>query len=446
MALKYYLMRKNETLTLTEFDESGVMTKYSPNLRNYDAAPLAYRTDNKWLKRWWQERSVPLTRDQIEVFLRSNGYSGPEEYLISNLGLSLTDYYWIKPIDSDLTWETVNLFDNNFHKDMFLAPATSENEEIPRYSPNSSLQGDIEKTWTIVNGKRCLIKGNHGRYSSESINEVIASEIHKRQGYDNYTKYSLIKIKDKPYDYGCISEMFTSQNKELIPAWAICSCNKKNNNISYYEFFIEQCSQHGIDSEQLRSDLEYQIMTDFILSGYDRHLNNIGVLRDAETMQFIRMAPIFDSGGSLFANKRIPLNLKEMEKMEIIGFASKECTTLSYVTNPNIIDLTKLPPASFISDIYHKDTQIEDETIKKVVSWYEKKIDITRNFQLGKGLYRNKIYPAISAGETSDSLISKLNSKGVEGLQSFGGILSNSVAPNATNKISSKNINTPKRK
>ena len=36
------------------------------------------------------------------------------EYLLRNLGLSLTDHYWIKPIDSSLKWAEVNLFDNDF--------------------------------------------------------------------------------------------------------------------------------------------------------------------------------------------------------------------------------------------------------------------------------------------------------------------------------------------
>ena len=34
--------------------------------------------------------------------------------LVNNLALSLTDCYWIKPIDSLVTWEQVSLFQNNF--------------------------------------------------------------------------------------------------------------------------------------------------------------------------------------------------------------------------------------------------------------------------------------------------------------------------------------------
>ena len=36
-------------------------------------------------------------------------------------------------------------------------------------------------------------------FSSESINEVIACEIHKRQGYRNHAAYELMKIHHKEY-------------------------------------------------------------------------------------------------------------------------------------------------------------------------------------------------------------------------------------------------------
>ena len=43
--------------------------------------------------------------------------SDPADYLIQNLGLSLTDYYWMKPVGSHLKWKDVNLFENAFSGD-----------------------------------------------------------------------------------------------------------------------------------------------------------------------------------------------------------------------------------------------------------------------------------------------------------------------------------------
>lgn len=64
------------------------------------------------------------------------------------------------------------------------------------YQLNSSLQGNLEKTWIIDNGERKLVKGNHDIYSSESINEVLISEVILAQGRE-CVKYSLIHIAEK---------------------------------------------------------------------------------------------------------------------------------------------------------------------------------------------------------------------------------------------------------
>ena len=384
-ARSYYLMRKNDIITMVRLDEDGKIRTFSKNLTDHakEIAPIAYASQpDNWIIKWWEERSIPVTRDHIKELLSKIGCSAPM-YLAKNLGLSLNDYYWIKPADSDLTWESVNLYQNPFHDNILLSQKDPETDGIPRYSPNGSLQGDVEKTWTIIDNKRCLVKGNHSATSRESFNEIIACKIHELQGYDNYTDYRLLHIKGKPYEYGCVSESFTSLDRELIPAWAVCTSVEKRNSVSLYEHFINTCGKHGMDTERLRKDLEYQIMVDYILTGYDRHLNNISVLRDAKTLDFIRLAPVYDSGNCLFANREIPQDLHELQKMEITSFAKTELKQIKYVKDPYVVDLTKLPPASYIRSVYEKDEHISTEFVNKICEWYERKIDMCRSIQLG---------------------------------------------------------------
>ena len=391
MVNRYYLMWKNEIITLLQFDDNGKLTAYSRNISEsaMDIAPLAYRsTPEKWLYKWWEERSIPVTRDQLKKVLSGAGFSTPEQYLIKNLGLSLTDYYWIKPVDSNLTWNKVNLFDNDFHDNTLLYVKKPVEDGVFSYSPNSSLQGNIEKSWSIIDGKRCLVKGNSSGLSSESINEVIASKIYEMQGYNNYTSYSLIKINNKPYKYGCISELFTSQSLEAVSAWAVCTSEKQDNNTSLYEHFIAVCKNHGMDESQLRRDLEYQIMGDYILSGYDRHLNNLSVLRDAETHRFVRLAPLYDSGDCLFANRPLPANLRELQKMEISSFTNREGKQLKLVRDRSLLNTDRLPSSDYIRKMYHKDEKISDNHIETIISWYEKKIELLNDWQNGKVLYK----------------------------------------------------------
>ncbi len=393
MESNYLIMRKNEPVTMAVFDESGTMLDYSKKIRNIELAPIQDRYQLNWLKEWWKMRSVPLSQGQISDYLKKNGFVLPSEYLIKNLGLSLTDYYWIKPVDSDFNWEDVNLFDNDF-TDNLLEQAPMEDashEGIPHFSPNSSLQGTIEKTWAIREGERYLIKGNKSNLSAESINELIACEIHRCQGYGNFAEYRLLEISGRPYDYGCYTRLFSSQKTELVSAFAIYTFEKKPNGVSHFKHFLNMCGKLGIDADMIRRDLDYITMTDYILSGYDRHLNNISLKRDADSLRFTGLSPIYDSGGSLFANKPIPKNDRELLNMETYGFCSREPALLKLVSDPEVIDLTKLPPASYVMEMYGKDSQADEKRIKNIAHWYERKIDMCRDFQLGRDISRISI-------------------------------------------------------
>ncbi len=387
MANTYYLMRKNDIVTMAVIEEDGHMRSVSEQV-NVELAPFQYRYRPDWIKAWWADRAVPLSQGRISEILKAQGCLLPSEYLVKNLGLSLTDHYWVKPTESSLTWEQVNLFDNDFKSNLTFSGEDEKNDDVPHYSPNSSLQGDIEKTWSIINGRRCLVKGNRDYLSCESINEVIASHLHKLQGYDNYTDYKLIKIKDSDYNFGCYCEVFTSQSDEFIPAYALYSSRKKRNDMSHFQHYMNVCKALGTDMDQLQRDMDYQMITDFLLSGYDRHLNNFGVIRDAETLEIKRMAPIFDSGGCLFAGREVPVNIDMLLDIKTNGFAEKEVNVLKYVKDRQVVDLDKLPPASYIREMYEKDDKMDKKRTGRIVRAYEMKTDICRKWQKGKLEFR----------------------------------------------------------
>ena len=385
-------MRKNERITVLDFSDDGVLLKYSSELTDPKLAPLEYRANkNDWLKKWWQERSIPLEQGAVAKMLSESDLLGPQDYLFNNLGLSLNDYYWICPLGSKLKWEDVNLYDNDF-KDDLLVRRKDRSSGIAKptsgYSPNSSLQGQLEKTWQIRNGRRVLIKGNSDDLSCESLNEVFASLLHKKQGYDNYVEYKLIKIKGKSYSYGCISECFTNQDKELVTAWTLLTSEKKKNDKSDYEFLISLAGRYGVDETQFRKDLEYQIMTDYILSNRDRHMNNIGILRDAKTLQLIRMAPIFDTGRSMFV-RRYGLRYEDLINYDTNSFYKKEKRLLSLVTDKTLVDATKLPDANDLAKLYSKDAHITQERIDTICRYYEIKIDAFKKWQDAGALQRS---------------------------------------------------------
>ena len=386
----YYLMHAGTPLAVINIDAAGHLTDVGRDLPEPDRMPLRYKNLKNGLSRWWEERAVPASRHGMTDFFIAQGYSGPLDYLVKNLGLSLTDQYWIYPIDAPLTWAKINLYENDFRADQIEISKDRPDEEIPAYTANSTLQGDIEKTWVIMNGIRTLIKGNTDHRSSESLNEVLASEIYRLQGYDNYTPYQLIKIDGKEYDFGCFCPAFTSLDKEFVSAYDLISSEPKANNVSYFEHFVRLAVKNGADEDQLRRDLDMQILCDFILSGYDRHLNNLGLLRDPKTLRFERLAPIFDSGGALFAGKELPTSRKELLHVKTNSFASQESKLLSYVRDKNTLDVSRLPSPEWVRSLYEKDSQQSTQRIQAIVTAYEQKAEILCDLQCGKDPFRER--------------------------------------------------------
>lgn len=400
----YTLMRKNIPLTTVEIDDNGQMVWADyMNCREWEMLPMEHATDANRLSVWWKNRSVPIKQGKIAEMLERKQISCPGEYLLKNLGLSLTDYYWIRPMGSSLSWEDVNLYENNFQNEMVIDPAGDDSRIYGQYNPNSSLQGALEKKWTIMDGKRYLLKGNKDNFSAESINEVIASTLHAMQGTFAFTPYRLVRIENREYDFGCISKMFTSQKKELVSAYAVVTSEKQQNDMSSYEHFIHVCGRHGMDTEKLRSSLEYQIQTDFILSGRDRHLNNVAVIRDADSLEFLNMAPIFDSGKCLFVRQEIPEKTNALLSLKTVSFAASEMKLLKYVKDRNLVDVSKLPGRNILEDLYRNDSQMSERRINDICDAYERKIELYRDFQLGKDLNRIKFAAGVRENEKKET-------------------------------------------
>ena len=107
-------MRKDQRVTVLAVNKTGGIEKCDYKNINQEIAPLQERICSDWIERWWNKRAVPLNQGKIREILEQQGVSCPEAYLVKNLGLSLTDFYWIRPLESGLTWKMVSLYQNEF--------------------------------------------------------------------------------------------------------------------------------------------------------------------------------------------------------------------------------------------------------------------------------------------------------------------------------------------
>lgn len=106
-------MHKNIPVANISIDTSG-LHKVTPVLCNQAHLPLYCRNNLSNIGKWWHDRAVPKSRSGANIALKKLGINSVNSLLVKNLALSLNDCYWIKPFDSNLRWEEVSLFRNNF--------------------------------------------------------------------------------------------------------------------------------------------------------------------------------------------------------------------------------------------------------------------------------------------------------------------------------------------
>ena len=302
--MKYILMHQGIAVAQIELDDitgsvQRIGTVFEPKHLPIGILIRQGRPDRAALNAWWTERSIPASRSGIREALETLAITDTKMLLVRCFGLSLSDHYWIKPEDSELTWDEINFFENPFSDDIgdVLFGANKNANALDFSSPDSTSDGNLKKRWKIIDGKRCLVKGGSNPFRQQPFNEVIAAGIMKRLNIP-HVPYRVMWNQDAPYS---VCEDFVSSDTELVPAWRIIQMRKKANNISVYEHFVRCANTLGIPN--VIPFLDRMIVLDYLIANEDRHLNNFGAIRNAETLEWIGMAPIYDSGSSLGYDK-----------------------------------------------------------------------------------------------------------------------------------------------
>lgn len=378
--MKCYLMHKNLIVALMDVSDNGELSKVEINKPNYEFVPVGGQMNMMKFHDWWKDRAVPRTRKGSTHALSELGFPNTYCMLVNNLALSLNDCYWIKPTDSKLCWEQVSLFSNNFI-DIFgeLTFDTSSSLDMRNKTlfRCASSQGELQKKWCIdSNEQRFLVKGNLGNSFQQSLNEVFASEIYKLQGINCYTPYELttVSVEDGKLGLGCFSYNFCSEEVESISAWELLQTVKLKGNVSYYNAFKEVCKKVcGFKEEYVDKFLSLQIMVDFLITNTDRHMNNISVLRNTDTLEYIGFAPIYDNGNSMFFRSTV-VPTGNFNKITTHSFLKYEKDLLKLVKYKDILDINALPSKEFFYNLYLKDIPERQQRVDSLWSAYQQKI------------------------------------------------------------------------
>ena len=394
--MKCILMNKNVEVLIAEYNETSKFFDQIYEVKNINYAPYIlksyyiesdinntpFRTN---LSEWFKGRGIPSWRDKLDLLLHRLNITAPYELLDKAFGLSLSDQYWLKPYDSNILYDDINFFDNDFDYAEFMEASLSTNsititKEESLKTPNNTTDGMLKKAWIIKNGTRYLLKSGYKNETLQPFNEVLASEICKRLGF-NHVEYTIDTYKDIVVSK---CPCFITKDTEFITCYQIRNDMKRYNNVEDYEEYIKKLEENNI--KNAREKVENMYILDYLIMNEDRHLNNFGVIRDVNTLKWIDVAPIFDNGQSL------NIEYYDEDEVHISGsgrlfYEEKPFDEIiKVVKNLKRIDISKLDGVvEWFDDLLHKYqylTKMSDNRINRLCILLNRQIDKLRELIL----------------------------------------------------------------
>lgn len=376
------LMHKEIPVVDIEVDEESGVILGIGTVHNREHLPIGIPEQNGVIDRaefnsWWTERSIPASRSGIKDALEELGIASTRTLLLRCYGLSLSDQYWVRPKDTNLTWRDINFFDNSFSDDVgdILFGANKHKDVLDLSSPDNTSVGDLKKRWKIIDGRRCLVKGGSNPFRQQPFNEAIAAKIMDLLDIP-HVDYSVAWDQGVPYS---VCEDLVTRDTELVPAWRILKVLKKINTDSQYQRLLKCCATLGI--QNVTEFLDRMIVLDYIIANEDRHLNNFGAIRNANTLEWIGMAPIYDSGSSLGFDK-LPQQMKSEKDVDCKPFKKRHIEQLGLVTDFSWIGFDKLIGVGDIIETVFSDNRasefIDATRVKAIKDSVERRIGVLK--------------------------------------------------------------------
>jgi hypothetical protein len=313
---KYILMHRNYEVMEIDF-YPNYSVKNIGEIINKERLPVGlneiiFNKNNVGVDEWLFSRAIPQAREGIRLILSATNTKNNKELLVKNMGLSLTDCYWLKTKEDKSKWDDVNFFSNKFSSEvegyyLSISPREGDKPDNGKPNPNKTSQGMLPKGWVCREDKRQLIKGAITPFFQEPYNEVAISKWLDAIGV-KHVPYELKTLNKRTYS---VCPLMQEQGEEIIPADSVLNTKPRDPKISSFEHYVSCCVDLGLKKDDVINNLEEMILIDYLDVNIDRHWTNFAVMRDSENLKFTRMAPLFDNGLSLFSN--LPTSLIEEE-------------------------------------------------------------------------------------------------------------------------------------
>lgn len=283
---EYYLMNKNKKLLLFSviFDET--MGEYDCKEIERYGEPEEFPPKFSDIYTWITNRNYAKHKEHLQKWLKEWQLDNISGFIDMTHALSLNDSLWVKPADSKLSWEKMNLYNNEF-TDVVSRTAFErglQGLKLSTTSPEFTSEGSFEKCWIREEDGIYLYKKSSSGFANaglEAYSEYYSSQL-AAMLCNSYVDYDLVKFKGSLVSR---CKMFTNENEGFVPIYKYLD-DSKNYRITDIEAFLEP---YGFEE-----DFRNMIVLDAVILNPDRHLGNFGFIVDNETYKVLRFAPVFD--------------------------------------------------------------------------------------------------------------------------------------------------------
>ena len=259
-----------------------------------------------------------------------------------------------------MTWHDVNFFENDYM-------ATR-----PHRSPDSSTPGALEKWWEKRGERNWLVKTSSSAEEREPYNELLATRLCSRLlNAGEFVPYEL-----EEHDGRACSACPTlaTPETEFVSANDVATYFGITEGRDLYRSYVRACDDLGI--RDAKTALAKMVVCDHVMANFDRHRANFGLVRNADTLDGWRIAPLFDNGAAFFSRATIAELRLERYTWMSNPFDEYPLAQLAHVEDMNWYDPDML--VGFVEEaqqVLGLNPHLSDEAVSRMAHHVQRNID-----------------------------------------------------------------------
>lgn len=293
------LMMKN--ISVLETNKDGSITIYDKKL-----IPFSLQKDDltyeDFFFNWLAIRPLSIGRTNAKAIL-NNARIPQNPLTIAKVchGMNLSDCYWVKERDEEITWENDNLYDQEmdpFYADTALTGRSHPLSKEKFHTPELTAQGVSAKCWIREEDGLYLYKVGRKELPASEILDILGIshvQYEKAEHLKEYLSKERIRKIEEAGEVIVRSKLITNKDQGIVP----------------FEEYAVYCANKDLEDEyeeakkiDERSYNEMQI-ADYILNNSDRHVGNWGFYFDINENKLQKMYPLMDHDHAFDEEKEI---------------------------------------------------------------------------------------------------------------------------------------------